>query len=505
MFLFFDTETTWLPADYTAPFSDSENWPRLVQIARLVYDKKNNLTKKTSYIIKPEWFTIPREASRVHGITTAKAKKEGKKLSVVLKDFLKDLSHAEHVIAHNISFDIAIVAAECCRNWQENPFVQKQTFCTMKELAHIAAIPGKRWFKRPTMTELYTAIFWKPFAGAHDALADIEACAACYRDVFGTEKKTKKNAISKKYISQEKKSPKKKKQTPLVGTFQFDTIGNRALELMTEGKRNIFLTGKAGTGKSTLLLTFLEKNIKNTAVVAPTGVAAVNIWGATIHSFFWFPPTVTVDHARKEGKMRKGDPLFAKLQTVVIDEISMVRADLFDCMDIFLQTARWSTKPFGGVQMICIWDIYQLPPVVTSTERKFFETVYKSPYFFDAHVFQHPKRHMEFIELEKIYRQTDENFVTLLNAVRNKTVDDMHLSLCNQRVVGAIKNIPDGMLYLTGEKCHCWWNKYASTCSYQRKRYIVSCKHWGRYCKQTISYWWNFALKSRSTGYVCCE
>jgi ATP-dependent DNA helicase PIF1 len=206
----------------------------------------------------------------------------------------------------------------------------------------------------------------------------------------------------------------------------------RALEIIEEGRRNVFITGRAGTGKSTLLRYFRENSAKKVVVLAPTGVAAVNVGGQTIHSFFGFKPDVTPAAIR--GRIRdKKDNLYRKLSTIVIDEVSMVRADLLDCVDRFLRLNGPDDKsPFGGVQMIFIGDLYQLPPVVASPEREIFRTRYASPYFFSAEAFA--ALEMEFIELEKVYRQSDEEFIRLLNAIRNRTVTDGDLELLNRRV-----------------------------------------------------------------------
>jgi len=207
----------------------------------------------------------------------------------------------------------------------------------------------------------------------------------------------------------------------------------RALDLMEETDKNIFITGRAGTGKSTLLNYFYSHTKKNVVLLAPTGVAAVNIGGQTIHSFFQFKPNVTLTSIKKrKGSDKNENSLYKKLTTIIIDEISMVRADLLDCVDKFLRlNGPDSKRPFGGVQMIFIGDLYQLPPVVTSTEREIFRSYYSSPYFFSAKVIK--GMDMEFIELEKVYRQKDDEFIRLLNAIRNKSVTDEDIAIFNQR------------------------------------------------------------------------
>lgn len=229
----------------------------------------------------------------------------------------------------------------------------------------------------------------------------------------------------------------------------FDAIATKALETMEYTDKHIFLTGKAGTGKSTLLMYFLETTKKNIVLLAPTWVAALNIWWATLHSFFGFPPTLTLKKARQEAKFQIGDPKFTELDTIVIDEISMVRADMMDCIHEFLKIVRWSTLPFGGVQLIMIGDLYQLPPVVTKFEKEFFQKEYPSPYFFDAKIMKKKGFDMEFIELEKVYRQSDQKFIDILNAIRTKTLDKKHLDLLNTRVSDDI-DIADGVVYLAG-------------------------------------------------------
>ncbi len=214
--------------------------------------------------------------------------------------------------------------------------------------------------------------------------------------------------------------------------IDFNPQFQRALEIMEKSARNVFITGRAGTGKSTLLSHFRKTTVKKVVILAPTGVAAVNVGGQTIHSFFRFKPDVTAAAIRSKIK-DKGKNLYARLSAIVIDEISMVRADLLDCVDKFLRLNGPDGKaPFGGVQMIFIGDLYQLPPVVTSREREIFRGRYKSPYFFSAEAFA--GLDMEFIELEKVYRQSDEEFIRLLNAIRNRTATDGDLALLNQRV-----------------------------------------------------------------------
>ncbi len=204
-----------------------------------------------------------------------------------------------------------------------------------------------------------------------------------------------------------------------------------ALSLMENSKKNIFITGRAGTGKSTLLQLFVGITKKNVAVLAPTGVAALNVKGQTIHSFFRFKPYVTVDSIEKVSKNRAEQ--YKNIDIIIIDEVSMVRADLFDCIDKFMRlNGKKRNLPFGGIQMIFIGDLYQLPPVMSKGEKRMFRDYYKSEYFFDAKTFKNFKA--EFIELEENYRQEDAGFIKILNSVRNNTVSESQLEALNNRV-----------------------------------------------------------------------
>jgi len=222
----------------------------------------------------------------------------------------------------------------------------------------------------------------------------------------------------------------------------------KALDLMEGTRRHVFITGRAGTGKSTLLTYFRRSTRKNIVVLAPTGVAAINVGGQTIHAFFKFKPDITPGKVRKRIKGEK-DSIYRKLTTVVIDEISMVRADLLDCIDKFLRlNGPDYTLPFGGVQMIFIGDLYQLPPVVTGEQRDIFRGHYATPYFFSAQAFENLD--IGFVELETVYRQTDDEFIRLLNTIRNRTATEADIALINRRYDPAFEAPKkDYYIYLT--------------------------------------------------------
>ncbi len=201
-----------------------------------------------------------------------------------------------------------------------------------------------------------------------------------------------------------------------------------AINEMENTQNHLFITGKAGTGKSTLLQYFRSMTEKEIVVLAPTGIAAINVKGQTIHSFFGFPPRPI--QAKDIGKRRERE-LYENLDTIIIDEISMVRADILDSIDYFMRiNGRRRDLPFGGVQMIFIGDLFQLPPVVaTNIEEQLLGMQYYSPHFFSAWCLQ--KCDMKYIELTKVFRQEDEDFVRLLNKVRVAKVDRESMAQLN--------------------------------------------------------------------------
>ncbi|MFZ6053310.1 DNA polymerase III subunit alpha [Halocola ammonii] len=182
MFLIFDTETTGLPKDYNAPVSDSDNWPRLVQLAWQLHDEKGNLLDAKNYIVKPEGFTIPFNAAKIHGITTERAEKDGHPLSEVLEIFNTDLAKTKYVAGHNIDFDVKVTGAEYYRKEQDTNLLDLKQLDTKDLSVEFCAIPGGRGgrFKWPTLTELHTKLFGVAFEDAHDAAYDVDATAKCF-------------------------------------------------------------------------------------------------------------------------------------------------------------------------------------------------------------------------------------------------------------------------------------------------------------------------------------
>lgn len=223
---------------------------------------------------------------------------------------------------------------------------------------------------------------------------------------------------------------------------------NYVLEFINQTNRSIFLTGKAGTGKTTLLKDIIETTHKNTVVVAPTGIAALNAGGVTIHSFFHLPFAAFVPDTKTPPIMNESvkfetqislkrhfrmtnarRAIMKSLELLVIDEVSMLRADVLDAIDFMLQTVRRNSAPFGGVQVLFIGDLLQLPPVVKNEEWTILQRYYHGAYFFQSNVVQqHPPI---YIELDKVYRQSDDIFINILNNLRNNRVTPQDVSILN--------------------------------------------------------------------------
>ena len=224
----------------------------------------------------------------------------------------------------------------------------------------------------------------------------------------------------------------------------FNTIFQTAASFINQTSKHLFLTGKAGTGKTTFLRYVKEHSFKKMAVVAPTGVAAINAGGVTIHSLFQIPPGIYLPSQRSledfDGNIYNNHTLFKQmrmsadkkellreLDLLIIDEVSMVRADLLDAIDTVLKHIRRQPLiPFGGVQLLYIGDLFQLPPVAGNEEWQLLKDFYRSPFFFDAHVIQQSPP--LYIELKKIYRQSDDTFINILNNIRNNCCTETDLT-----------------------------------------------------------------------------
>ena len=214
--------------------------------------------------------------------------------------------------------------------------------------------------------------------------------------------------------------------------------------------RSIFLTGKAGTGKTTFLKAVVEKSRKRSIVVAPTGVAAINAGGMTIHSFFQLPLSPFVPEAQIKSKFdfgREKRKIISSIDLLIIDEISMVRADLLDAIDSVLRRYRDRYQPFGGVQLLMIGDLAQLTPVVTPEDERLLKPYYDTPYFFGSKALAQTE--YVTIQLEKVYRQQDDTFISILNHIRDGKPTAEDLALLNSRVMPTLSRSEESYIRLT--------------------------------------------------------
>lgn len=227
----------------------------------------------------------------------------------------------------------------------------------------------------------------------------------------------------------------------------------KAFEYIQNTNQNIFLTGKAGTGKTTFLHHLKKTCTKRMAIVAPTGVAAINAKGMTIHSLFQLPfgpyvPGLKQEINRQRKFSKKKVNLLKSLDLLIIDEISMVRADILDAIDDVLRRYKDSFQPFGGLQLLMIGDLHQLPPVARRKEWQVLKEYYPSPYFFDSNALK--KTNPITIELTHIYRQSDADFIDLLNKVRDNQIDESVLATLNSRyIINFHPQKEDGYITLT--------------------------------------------------------
>ena len=184
-YLFFDTETTGIPKDYKAPCTNTDNWPRLIQLGWLLTDAEGRILSEGNHIVRPDGFEIPKAASDVHGITTDFALENGKPLLDVIFAFGADLNQAECVIGHNLDYDLHIVGAEYVRlGYDSRIMFARPTLCTMQARIQYCNIPGRFGPKWPKLMELYTKLFGQEFDGAHDAMADIVATKECFFELI---------------------------------------------------------------------------------------------------------------------------------------------------------------------------------------------------------------------------------------------------------------------------------------------------------------------------------
>jgi ATP-dependent exoDNAse (exonuclease V) alpha subunit len=221
---------------------------------------------------------------------------------------------------------------------------------------------------------------------------------------------------------------------------QFESIYNK----MEHSNENIFITGKAGTGKTTLLEYFRVNSKKNFVILASTGISSIKAKGKTIHSFFLFPPRILIDEKIKRLRSK----IIQKIDTILIDECSMIRCDVLDAIDRSLRLNRNSEKKFGGVQIVLLGDVYQLPPVIRENEKQIFNNFYPmGQYFFYAKCFDQTQ--FKTYELSKVFRQKDKQFINILNKIRIGNAENSDLLKLNNKIINHNSSIPFGSIILS--------------------------------------------------------
>lgn len=229
-----------------------------------------------------------------------------------------------------------------------------------------------------------------------------------------------------------------------ISNIRLSEEQEKIFNLLETTNGHYYITGKAGTGKSVLLQYFVENSGKRVVVTAPTGVAALNVGGQTIHSFFKMPFDIAFENLKVDYKLRE---ILRNIDTVVIDEISMVRVDLMEAISLKLQLARKNEEPFGGVQMVMFGDLYQLPPVVSDGELdRYFKHNFGGYYFFNAPSIKRAEFHI--YELGNIFRQKDPEFKDVLNAVRHGSFKESQLDVLNKRTM--VQKPDTGFITLAG-------------------------------------------------------
>jgi DNA polymerase III epsilon subunit-like protein len=405
--LFFDTETTGL----IPRIENTNNYPRLVQLSALLYSETGNLLQTFDCIVKPNGFSIPN--SEIHGINDKIANSKGVDISIILLEFKEICKKANLIVCHNYAFDSLIIKSELRRINQSDFISAIPSFCTMTECSSLS--------NSISLNNLYKSLFNIDIENQHNSFNDVNATAKCFFELINQRKLQKRgiNYIFNLASDENIQFELDKENTKFYNAFSF----------IENTKNSIFLTGKAGTGKTTFLK-YLRNNLNKKIVsLAPTGVAAINAGGQTINSFFQLPfrPFLPDDSQLQKDNIYKflkyttnKRDIIRSIDILVIDEVSMVRADIIDAIDKILRNYRNKfNTPFGGVQLLFIGDLFQLPPI-EGDEWNVIRDFYKSPYFFDSKIIEEliNKNEFAFIELDKVYRQTEIEFIEILNRIR---------------------------------------------------------------------------------------
>lgn len=435
---------------------------------------------------------IPIWASRVHGIYKKDLLAFGY-MGQYLASFLNYLQKADFVIGHNIAFDANMLKAEAQRLGLNFNFNAIKWIDTMTTTTLLVNKPGKR---RPKLQELYRFLFGKEFADAHNAMADIRATQACFCQLVKTTKifdqllwineKKDKNQISDVVEPEVDNgldlSPLKEKRSDNPQALQF-------LDLVEKGNESIFLSGKAWSGKSTLirdLIATAKEQDKRPVVLWSTGISALNIWGQTVHSFFslgiehvYFRELIYYiqDPENKKFKLsREKIKLLKQAPFIIIDEISMLSSNIIDCINVLMTFYLKASKAtFGNKQMIFVGDIYQLPPVKTQERITKFKDIYKSERFFDSFTFK--KLNYSPIELIKNYRQKkDQILANILDNIRNSNHKAEDLLTLNQK---AKQNLNSDAILLSTHRSKVDTTNAEKLAQLPGESFIFHAENWG--------------------------
>lgn len=429
--LFYDTETTGIPPTRGRRFENLENYPWLLQLSAILYTEEGTELRHINLYVRRPGLEI--NNSNIHGITPATLAEKGKDIVYVIQEFSEICADTDLVVCHNYAFDSTIVLTELKRNGIRDFLSEIPFFCTMTQCGWPSA--------SISLQNLHTELFGKKFDSHHDSLYDTRATANCFFKMIEKGWLENKNGS---YHFNRKPQP-----------FEFDLDPenkkfSNAFSIITESKKNIFLTGKAGTGKTTFLKYLRQRIPKVNITLAYTGVAAINAGGQTINSFFQldFRPFLPGDNALSKQNIysflkysASKREIINKLEVIIIDEISMVKADTIDAIDRILRVYRKKESlPFGGVQMIFIGDLFQLPPIEGDGWNAV-AAFYKSPYFFDSEIIRqlNESRNLVFIELDKVYRQTEIEFIEILNKIRIGEHETEDLDKLNRNKFDATK------------------------------------------------------------------
>ena len=265
--LFFDTETTGLPKNWKAPISDTQNWPRLVQLAYHIYDDSGNIISENDFIIYPDGYSIPYDSTEIHGISDAQARASGKPIQNVLSNFLEALSSSHTIVGHNINYDINVVGCEFIRNGLINPFENINKICTMESSTNFCAINGPYGYKWPKLSELHFKLFGRYFEEAHNASIDIKATADCFWELVNKKiiKFSKEKAIVTDETNKNSSRFKKLVSTPVSQELidellESESTRNARIDLKNYLKENNIL--KIPIAAESFAISYLENKLR---------------------------------------------------------------------------------------------------------------------------------------------------------------------------------------------------------------------------------------------------